>query len=601
MLSDLSALNGALSAQAPHPPCESPEFLENEIDTMMSAFRALNPRRADDRDTWIRVGASLKSASYHDLRANFHEFHRWSKQSPKYKSEDECHRLWVDLKGTSPDVIIRMAREDGWRPHSEKPEIIITTREERVVSDVIAALAKRENLYQRAGCLVSVTTSAPVPKGIARDPSPPCIQVVTKPALREHIAASANLVRETKDGNKPAHPTEWLVSQVDARDSYHNPTIEAISEVPVLRSDGTVIREHGFDKQTGIYFAPSCEFPIVGPEEARDALLDLISDFPWKSDSDKAAWFAATLTPLARPAYRGSSPLMVFDANTPGAGKGLLVGASSIISTGRAMAIMSAPESDAECRKRLTSLLMAGEPTCCIDNVVGKLAFPSLDAALTGETWSDRILGVNKTVRLPIRMIFYATGNNIVLHRDTFRRVNYARLEATENPETRCGFKYPNLLNHVREKRGYYTACALAILQGYCRDRRPDMGLPPLGSFEGWSDLVRSAVVWCGLPDPMNTRATLAESDDDTALLRQLIAGWREADVTGGMTAAEAVARGETAPTLYAAIQELGGSNPKHTLGLKLRTYKGRVCNGECFAKCERGKTSVWKVVRCNA
>ena len=33
--------------------------------------------------------------------------------------------------------------------------------------------------------------------------------------------------------------------------------------------------------------------------------------------------------------------------------------------------------------------------------------------------------------------------------------------------------------------------------------------LADLGSYEGWSNLVREAVVWCGLPDPGETRQEL--------------------------------------------------------------------------------------------
>jgi hypothetical protein len=602
VLSDLSALEGALSAQTLHLPGESPEFLENEVRMLMSAVWALHPRRADDYHTWVSVCAAFKGASRHDLRASLHEFKRWSKQSRKY-DEQACIDLWQNLDGAPPDKVLRMAREDGWVPDNVKPEILVTANENRVLQDAIAALARIENVYQRGNCLARVTTSAPVPRLIERDPDAPRIELLTRPAIRDCLSRAATFKRELKDGTKVIHVPEWLPAAVESADGYHNPPIEGVSELPFLRSDGTVCREPGLDRDTAIHFAPSIDFPRVDDAgKARDALLDLVQDFPFQDDAHKAAWIAAVLTPVARPAYRGGSPLIVVDANTPGTGKGLLLDVAAQISTGRPMAVTSAPENDAEMRKRLTSLMIAGEPLCCFDNVASKIAFPSLDAALTGEVWRDRVLGGNKTVTLPNRVTFYATGNNIALHRDTFRRTNYVRLESkVENPETRSGFKYPNLLDHVRKNRGHYTACALAILQGYFRDRRPNMGLPPLGSFEGWSDLVRSAVVWCGLPDPMNTRVALAESDDDTALLRQLLAGWREAS-PGGMTSAEAIEHAHAIkesdgavtykfPTLRAAIDEVGGSNPRHALGLKLRNYKGRVVDGYYFSKIG----SFWK------
>ncbi len=42
----------------------------------------------------------------------------------------------------------------------------------------------------------------------------------------------------------------------------------------------------------------------------------------------------------------------------------------------------------------------------------------------------------------------------------------------------------------------------LTILGAYVQAGRPSMNLRHWGSFEGWSDLVRGAVVFAGLPDP---------------------------------------------------------------------------------------------------
>lgn len=561
----------------------------------MSALWALHPRRADSYKDWLKVAAALKAASRFDLRASFYEFHRWSKQSAKYAGEQDCRNVWDSLDGTSPEVIIRMARDDGWRPTAEKPEIVITTNEDRVIANATKAIGNCDDVYQRGGCLVRVVAPAPAPRGIARDSDPPRIEIMSRPSIREKMSTAATFTRETKDGTKPVHIPEWLVAGVDTQPSYRNRALESISEVPMLRADGSVIREPGYDADTGSYFAPSVEFPIVRDSRAAvRELRALLVDFPFANEQHKAAFLAMLLTPLARLAFYGPSPLHLIDSNTPGSGKLLLVNLVSLISCGRLMPVSTAPESDAECRKQITSKVIAGESIYLFDNIAGKLAYPSLDAALTATMWSDRILGASKAVTLPLRLTFYGTGNNVALHRDTLRRTNYCRLEsAVENPETRTGFKVPNLLQHVRDKRGYYTACALSILHGYFKDGRPNQHLSPLGSFEGWSDLVRSAVVWTGMPDPMETRAALIESDDDSASLRQLLTAWRAADTAGqGISVAEAIAH----PAMENVKQDFAGSKDvRHAIGLALRKYKGRVCDGKRFVRGQREKT--WKVV----
>src|SRR5262245_44615863 len=69
------------------------------------------------------------------------------------------------------------------------------------------------------------------------------------------------------------------------------------------------------------------------------------------------------------------------------------------------------------------------------------------------------------------------------------------------------------------------------------------MDLPAWGSFEGWSALVRSAVVWADLPDPGETRLQLQESADVTAEWMGVLLGcWEQMDpARKGLTAAETV------------------------------------------------------------
>src|SRR5207249_851796 len=81
-------------------------------------------------------------------------------------------------------------------------------------------------------------------------------------------------------------------------------------------------------------------------------------------------------------------------------------------------------------------------------------------------------------------------------------------------PEERQGFQHPNLLVWVGDNRAKLLTAALLILRGYCAAGQPKQDLPAWGSFEGWSALVRSAVVWVGLPDPGQTRLLLQAQAD---------------------------------------------------------------------------------------
>ncbi len=233
-------------------------------------------------------------------------------------------------------------------------------------------------------------------------------------------------------------------------------------ESPVLRADGTILQTPGYDETTGLMFRPDAQFPPAvdtltrsDAEKAVQTLLEVVGDFPFATDAHRAAWLAATLTPLARFAYHGCSPLFLIDANVRGSGKSLLTDATSLIVAGREMARMSLPRDDDEFRKRITAIAVAGEPLILIDNIVGTLGSASLDAALTATSWSDRILGQTAMAScVPLFATWYATGNNIVLAADTARRTLHIRLESPEeNPEERSGFRHADLLTWVRAER----------------------------------------------------------------------------------------------------------------------------------------------------
>src|SRR5262249_3821214 len=163
---------------------------------------------------------------------------------------------------------------------------------------------------------------------------------------------------------------------------------------------------------------------------ARDVLYEIVDDFPFAADEDKAVWLAAVLTSLGRPAVDGPCPLFLFDANAPGTGKTMLVDTISLIVTGREMSRTAFPETDEELRKRITSVALAGDRLMLFDNIASTFGGPSLDAALTGTTWRDRILGRSEmTTEMPLYTVWHATGNNVALGGDICRRVVPCRLE----------------------------------------------------------------------------------------------------------------------------------------------------------------------------
>ena len=139
-------------------------------------------------------------------------------------------------------------------------------------------------------------------------------------------------------------------------------------------------------------------------------------------------------------------------------------------------------------------------PLISIDNVNGDLSGDCLCQIIERPLVEIRILGLSKNMRIEARgTTIYCTGNNLTIVGDLCRRVITAVLDAAiERPELRT-FKN-NPVEKVLADRGKYIAACLTICRAYVLAGRPRKA-KPLASFAGWSDCVRSALLWLGRAD----------------------------------------------------------------------------------------------------
>ena len=591
-------------------------------------LRHLGVEVADDRAQWIKVGQILYDIDVGLLG----EWDAWSQQSAKYKA-GECASKWKGFgrrqgKAATLGTLVYLARGTGAkirfyekppaidRPIVRRPDsgggkvkILIDPDEFRVANETIQAIAADPTIFQRGGVLVRVIRDEPKQGHIRRSAGSATITFLPQACLRERMTKYAEFTTVTKRGDRieevVTHPTQWLVAAVDARGEWPGiRRLTGISDVPVLRSDGTLCQTPGYDEKTGVLYEPSGVFPAVHEDvtlddawAAIDEIFDVVCDFHFESAEHLSAWLAALLTPLARFAFDGPAPLFLVDANVRGAGKGLLIQIIGYIVLGREMPVSSYAHDPEEMRKKITAIALAGDRVIHLDNLEGVFGNDTLDRALTATRWKDRILGKSQEVELPLMPVWYGTGNNVAVAADTTRRIIHIRLDVLEEkPEERTGFKYPELIPHVQQHRGRLLAAAFIILRAYCNAGRPRQNVTPFGSFEGWSRLVREAIIWAGQPDPCLTRAKLAESSDSTAdSLGQLITAWEAYDVPAeGIVVSEMLSRlyakdfaprDDASNAMRAALENLVGCPPgripsPRQVGAKVKLFRRRVIGG---------------------
>lgn len=503
---------------------------------------------------------------------------------------------------------------------SQEPSIQISARINEVVDQAEWAIDADPTveLYQRARVLVRVirvtSGSARSRKGLVRTPGTPVIDLVPEAHLQECMSRSADWQRLDKRTGQCAStlPPKWAVQALAARAEWRFPRLEGLAETPFMRTDGSIADQPGYDPATGVLLdIEAGAFPRVPAEpsieDAREALkvlLEPVADFPFVSLTDKSAALAPILTLLARPAIDGPCPMFAIRATAPGTGKSLLADVMSTIATGRVAARMTSPRDDEESRKRILAVGLESLPIVLIDNVDTVLGSQSLAAALTSTVFSDRLLGLSKTVTVPLRAVWLATGNQLRFKGDVGRRVVPIDLDAgVEHPEDRDGFRHENLVEWVREHRGELVSAALTILRAYHVAGRPKHGKPPKGSFEEWDALVRSALVWATAEDPLEgCERVRADADADLEALREALRVWFAECGTTPLTAAEVIERAKDGTDLQAALSSLSKCNPSRLstrrLGYALRGHEGRIASGLSFHKNGMTRTGVaqWAV-----
>lgn len=451
----------------------------------------------------------------------------WTRKELEHKVKDAAekpHDLpygW--LRDAKPVNAVSSKQNAGEHP-MDKVEIVLGTDEHRVIDEVEQAIASDPQVFFRGSQLVRVTGTLDPKTAESRKPLKPLvIEELPTSNLRERVTKVASIMKAKGPILEAAHPPSWLVPGLESRGSWrHLREIVGLSSVPTLRRDGTICQISGYDVQTKVLHRLDHEFPSV-PEQptaddvrhAVETLLEVVCDFRFDKPTHRSAFVAAVLTPLARFAFDGPAPMFVVDANIRGAGKGLLCDVVSLIATGHHIPVQTYTNDQEELRKRITATALAGDRLVLFDNLDGTLGNGVLDAALTTTRWSDRILGKSQRVQLPLLVTWFATGNNIQLAADTARRVVHIRMEVLEErPEDREDFKHKDLRAYVKTHFAELLVAALTILRGFIAAGRPCQHLKPLGSFEGWSDLVRQSVVWAGLTDPCEGRDALVQFAD---------------------------------------------------------------------------------------
>ena len=414
--------------------------------------------------------------------------------------------------------------------------------------------------------------------------------------LRDQLSRAADWVKHDgrSKSNKPVDPPRDVATTILGRDGeWRLRPLAGVITTPTLRPDGTILSLPGYDVATRLLL---CKPPVLpdlserptknDAERALALLRGLLADFPFVDEPSRAVALSMLITPIVRGAM-SVAPLHVATAPVAGSGKSYLVDIASTILSGERAPVIAAGRTEEETEKRLGAALLLGQAIVSIDNVNGNLGGDMLCQMIERPRVAVRPLGVSKLIHIESRSTTFATGNNIKLVEDMTRRAIVCSLDPNvERPELREFTVSP--VDTVLADRGRYVAAALTVVRAYIVAGCP-RALPALASFEEWSRLVRSALVWLGEADPVMTMESARAGDPATAGLRTLLHVWDGAVGQEGLLAKELRERAEGLlllgdENLHRALLEVaqghGHSLDTRKLAGYLSKFQGRIVDG---------------------
>ncbi|MBE0567946.1 MAG: hypothetical protein IH621_18475 [Krumholzibacteria bacterium] len=416
-------------------------------------------------------------------------------------------------------------------PVSSRPTIDTTDRPLRDIFDdawaAVLAANDPPQLFTSSGCLARLHDSG---RGLQ-------IEFMNKEATVSHLARVADWTRIRRDAVVHVKPTKEAADDLLVNPHPDLPPLEAVITTPVFDAGWRLIDEPGYHPGSRLWLdrEPGTD-PVTVPRQPNDAefaaarsliIDDLLVDFPFAADSDRAHAVAALLLPFARRMFDGPTPIHLIEAPTPGSGKSLLAELVSLVAMGGAPGCTTLTTNEEENRKKLTAILARGGPIISIDNVKDGLWSAQVAAAVTSGVWEDRILGKTQMVSYPIRALWLVSSNNPRLSMEIARRCVRIRIEPVEEkPWKRSGFKHDPIREWVRQNRPALVQALLTVIQHWICAGGPHSD-QTMGSFESWSRVIGGMLQHLGLPGFLCGLDELYEAaDNESGEWSAFVAAW---------------------------------------------------------------------------
>jgi hypothetical protein len=460
------------------------------------------------------------------------------------------------------------------------PTIATNTRQLRdVLADTWKAVLSANTNYYRFGNTIVRT---------ATEPAPCRLEHANRDIIAGWLIRSANWIERKGKNWFPVHPPREIVADFLANPHSDLPALRAIVPSPVLVAPSEILLAPGYHRASKIIFAPprgfnlpwhlSAQPPDREVELALQLVLDdLLGDFVFARASDRAHVVAAIVTPFVRHFITGPSPVVFICAPTAGTGKGLLADVIALVYSGEIVPVTTIADDEHETRKKLTAILLKGQPIVLIDNVKA-LDSIHLAAMWTSTTWSDRLLGQTKQIDVPNLATWIVTGNNPELSSELVRRAIRVRIDTdVERPEERTGFRHANLRQWTRDHRAELVWAVLTLIRRWIASGMPRCQVA-MGSFDDWAGVVGGILQTAGVEGFLGNRDEFrASADREREEWAVFAARWSESFDEKEVTTTDLLRIAQDSHSLPSVLGDGPSNGSLSRLGKALRAQDGRI------------------------
>ncbi len=393
------------------------------------------------------------------------------------------------------------------------------------VLDVLYASNNPPVIFRRGSSSVRVIVSG----------SSPHIVKISEHQMISRMTDAASFVKGAKKVDPPSNVAADVLLRLPMDERF--PELRGVSASPIFRSDGTVFATPGYDPATKLIYVPPAGFsmpplPDHPTQEqvqvALDLLKDVLQDFPFSSDADRANAIGLMLISVLRSALQGNNPFFLVTATKERTGKGLLVDVVAVLATGRSSQIRPYPKDNSEFKPEITTVLQDSPNLVVFDNVPKGRVLDSDDlcALATAKEWVARCYHTNDQQHvLPVTGTWIFTGNNLQVGGEIPARCIRIALDAKRaDPQLRTGWKHNPLLDYVKANRGNLVWAVLVLARAWFVAGKPSpTKVTPLGNFEEMTLMIGGILEYAGMPDFRENEKVVRDMDSDNTQIEAFL------------------------------------------------------------------------------